>query len=100
MNRRVACLLAICAATACGGNPPASPSDVGCSTASLRGPFGTQRNGQAAAGNAFTAVGLATFDGLGHVVEQMTVSNNGVFNTISSVASYAMAPDCTGVQTD
>ena len=80
---------------------PTEPSVVSCSTAALRGSYGSQRNGQSAPGTALTSVGLATFDGLGHVLEQMTVSTNGIFSTITSQAGgYTIDSDCTGFQTD
>ena len=77
-----------------------APSAVGCSTAALRGPYGMQRNGQIAPGTALTAVGLAIFDGAGHLSEQATVSTNGVFSTQSSQSTYTMESDCTGLQMD
>src|SRR5437867_4246014 len=55
---------------------PTAPSVIGCSTDALRGSYGSQRNGQAAPGTAFTSVGLAIFDGVGHLTEQLTVSTN------------------------
>jgi hypothetical protein len=79
---------------------PTAPSVVGCSTDTLRGSYGSQRNGQTAPGTAFTAVGLATFDGVGHLTEQMTVSTNGVFSTTSQSGGYTMGSDCTGTLTD
>src|SRR5438132_2115681 len=86
-------------AIACGGSPT-GPSGS-CTTAALRGSYGSQRNGQAAPGTALTTVGLATFDGVGHILEQMTVSTNGVFSTISNQSGgYTIDSDCTGVQTD
>src|SRR5258708_7286063 len=95
----VGIVLSLCA-MACAGSP-AAPSVIACSTAALRGVYGTQRNGQIAPGTALTTVGLATFDGAGHVLEQMTVSTNGVFSTIGNQSSgYTIASDCTGVQTD
>src|SRR5438132_7805409 len=96
----VASVLVTFSAIACGGSPTA-PSVVSCSTAALRGPYGSQRNGQAAPGTALTSVGLATFDGLGHVLERMTVSTNGIFSTITNQSGgYTIDSDCTGIQTD
>src|SRR5438874_1968133 len=69
-------------AMACSGSVTA-PS-VSCSTGALRGSYGVQRNGQTAPGTLLTTVGLATFDGLGHVLEQMTVSNSGAISTIAN----------------
>jgi hypothetical protein len=71
-----------------------------CSTGALRGAYGSQRNGQTAPGAALTAVGVAMFDGLGHIVEQQTVSTNGKFSAIINQAGYAIGPDCTGTEND
>ena len=74
---------------------------MSCSTAALQGPYGSQLNGQAAPGTALTSVGLATFDGLGHVLERMSVSTNGIFSTITNQSGgYTIDSDCTGIQTD
>src|SRR5436190_1843660 len=94
-----ACLLVTCSAVACGGGSPTAPSVVGCSTAALHGAYGSQRNGQTAPGTLLTSVGLATFDGAGDITEQLTVSTNGAFSTITSQSSgYMIGSDCTGIQ--
>jgi hypothetical protein len=96
-----ACFLITCSAVACGQGSPTMPSVVSCSTAALRGTYGSQRNGQAAPGTVLTSVGVAAFDGAGHIVEHTTVSTNGSFSTITGQASsYAIGSDCTGIQTD
>jgi hypothetical protein len=79
---------------------PTAPSVIGCSTDALRGSYGSQRNGQAAPGTAFTSVGLAIFDGVGHLTEQVTVSTNGVFSTANQSGAYTMDTDCNGTLTD
>ena len=100
LNKLFASALLSLLATAC-ANSPTQPSFAGCSTATLRGPYGSQRNGQLAPGTALTAVGLAIFDGNGHVLEQMTVSTNGIFTTITNQSGgYTMDSDCTGLETD
>ena len=48
-----------------------------------------------------TSVGLAMFDGQGHIVEQQTISTNGNFSTNTvPVGGYAIGPDCTGTLSD
>ena len=85
----------------CSRQSPTGPSVIECSTAALRGSYGSQRNGQAAPGTALTSLGLATFDGLGHMIEQMTVSTSGVFSTLTNQRSaYTIGSDCTGTLTD
>ena len=82
MKTLAACLI-ICSTLACGGPSPTAPSVVSCSTAALHGAYGSQRNGQTAPGTLLTSVGLATFDGAGHIAEELSVSTNGAFSAIA-----------------
>ena len=45
-------------------------------------------------------VGLATFDGRGNLVEQLTMSVNGTFSSATNQATYEIDADCTGTETD
>src|SRR5437764_4477467 len=100
MKTLAACLIA-CSTVACGGPSPTAPSVVSCSTAALHGAYGSQRNGQTAPGTLLTSVGLATFDGAGHIAEELSVSTNGAFSAIAGQSSgYTIGSDCTGTQTD
>lgn len=92
-------VLAAFSAGAC-AHSPTTPTAFTCSTGALRGTYGSQRNGQVSAGTLITSVGLATFDGAGRVVEQLTVSTNGAFSTVSQSGSYTIGSDCAGTLTD
>jgi hypothetical protein len=48
----------------------------------------------------YTSVGLARFDGQGHVVEQTTTSTSGVYGTLTETLGYTLAADCTGIMTN
>jgi len=84
----------------CTSSSVAAPTDVGCTTAALKGTYGMQRNGQMKPGSSLTAVGIATFDGRGNLVEQQTMSVNGTFSSVTNQATYDVAADCTGTETD
>lgn len=93
--------LAVLAWAACSSKAVTAPAGITCSTAALTGPFGSQRNGQTKPGTMISAVGVATFDGNGNVVEQLSVMTNGVFSSVTNqVGTYAINPDCTGTLSD
>jgi len=103
MHRLGACLLATCSliSWACGGNSPTSPSLGSCATSALRGAYGSQRNGQTGPGSLLTSVGIATFDGAGHIVEEQSVSTNGSFSSVTNQGGgYTIGQDCSGTETD
>jgi hypothetical protein len=91
--------LAVLLWAACSSKAVTAPA--GCSTATLTGPFGSQRNGQTKPGTSISAIGIATFDGKGNVVEQLSVMTNGAFSSVANqVETYAISPDCTGTLSD
>ena len=72
----------------------------GCSNTTVYGQYGFQRNGQTSQG-ALTAIGSVVFDGLGHFVDQQTISRNGTFTVITNqTGTYQVNPDCTGTEFD
>lgn len=86
---------------ACDAAKTVAPTETSCTTAALKGVFGSQRNGQTAPGSMLSAVGLATFDGNGTIVERQMVMSNGVFSAVPQLMStYAIDADCTGTQRD
>src|SRR5437868_12448615 len=89
------------ASMSCGGSSVAAPVSLTCSSASLMGAYGSQRNGQTAPGASFTAVGLITFDGQGNSVAKQNASANGVFSSIANQpGKYLVNADCTGTEPD
>jgi hypothetical protein len=84
----------------CSSPSVAAPTFAGCTTAALKGTYGVQRNGQTKPGSSLSAVGVATFDGQGNLVEQQTMSVNGTFSSATTQATYEVDADCTGTETD
>jgi hypothetical protein len=84
----------------CSSPSVAAPTFAGCTTAALKGTYGVQRNGQMKPGSSLTAVGIATFDGKGNLVEQQTMSVNGTFTSATNQSTYEIDADCTGTETD
>lgn len=79
---------------------------TGCTNATLNGIYGFQRNGQTTSSLAsgsqgpLTAIGIATFDGQGHVASVQTSAASGTFTFGKDrIDSYNINPDCTGTAT-
>lgn len=86
---------------ACGAGSAVAPAGQACSSASLTGTYGSQRNGQTAPGANFTAVGLITFDGHGNSVAKQSTSLNGAFSSVASQSgNYLVSADCSGTEPD
>ena len=90
--------IAVLVSTAC--SSVTAPASAACATSALTGTFGAQRNGQIRPGTLISAVGIATFDGKGNIVEHMTVMTNGTQSTVANQAIYAINADCTGTESD
>ena len=94
-------LLMILAGAACGSLTLVDATQTGCSTAALRGNYGSQRNGQTAPDIPWTSVGLAVFDGHGNILGHQAASVNGVFSSVTNqVGTYTINPDCSGSESD
>jgi hypothetical protein len=77
---------------------PGARAAAACTNATLAGSYGFQRMGQTSQGQ-LTALGIATFDGLGTGAADQTISRNGVFSESQLSGPYNVNPDCTGALT-
>ena len=76
-----------------------SRAQAECSTASLKGTFGLTCQGTLG-GLPAAEVGVATYDGRGHVVGKSTISLNGTVTTdVPFEGTYTLNADCTGSAT-
>jgi hypothetical protein len=72
------------------------PAKVGCSNSSLHGSYGLHATGIAAAGGAFAAVGVVSFDGAGNLEGTLFVKLSGGISPVVPISgTYTVHPDCT-----
>ena len=69
----------------------------GCSVASLKGAYGSVLTGQVLNVGPIVAVGVTTFDGRGHFVEDQTINVNGNVVQAPGTGTYTVNRDCTGI---